>query len=200
MSGSTAVMEPISAGKLVTYVRFLIGSFKASEAEDGEVLTRALTALLGGYPEFAVRAVCDPRTGLPVKSERIPSLYVIRSACEAQIAPLMAAEAQRRRAEANDADKPAPVSDADSARRKAFIADWRLRLAAERSVDDGGEVKLHEMDARRCQGEMRGMVAKAITAKLEQLTAECAAQPLRLSDAALATAAGHAPQRQAAEG
>lgn len=192
-SSDSVPMMTCSEEMAAKYAKVLVGCYRRGEAEDAPVYARALIALLKTYPENAVRSVTDPRSGLPTKIKFLPTIYEVKEACEAQIAPLLAAEARRRRMDEAETDRPAEISEAAAARRKAFIADWRLRVAAEHSADDDGEVKLHEMDVRKCQGEMRGMVAKALNANLERLSAECAASPLRLSDAALATAAGHAP-------
>ena len=60
------------------------------------MLTHGLTALLGTYPEWVVRAVCDPRSGLPAKSKFFPTLCEVRSACEAQMRPVLDEERRRR--------------------------------------------------------------------------------------------------------
>ena len=176
MNESTALIAPIDEKPLTKYVRFLVGSFRVGEAEDGEVLTRGLTAMLGSYPEFVVRAVCDPRSGLPATSKFFPTLYEVRSACEAKMRPLVEAEARRRREREVEEERRAPVSDADSARRKAFIAEWRMRQQADMPGVPGG-LKVSEVDVRKCQGDVRGMALKALDGHLANMKAEYTSTP-----------------------
>jgi hypothetical protein len=167
----------------------LVGSFRATEVEDAEVLTRGLTALLGSYPEFVVRAVCDPRSGLPATSKFFPTLYEVRSACEAKLRPILEDERRRRIQAENAADRPAEVSQDEAAKRKAFIANWRARQALRDAVAAGQDTPLADLDARKLHGKHKELVTKAIENRLERLKAECASSPVTLSDSALATAA-----------
>ena len=183
------------ATKLVT---ILFGCYRRGEADDPETYFAAVVAVLTGYPTLIAQAVCDPRGGIPSKSQFLPTIYEIWSACEARIRPLIDAEARQRRMVEDEANRPAEISEAAAERRKAFIAEWRLKSAAELSADESGEIKLHEMDVRKCRGEMRDLVAKALNARLAELSADSAATPLRLSDATLATVAGRAPAPRAA--
>ena len=170
---------------MTKYVRFLVGSFRATEAEDPEVISRALKALLGSYPEFVVRAVCDPRSGLPATSKFFPTLYEVRTACEAKLRPILDAERRRRAAAANEADRPAEIDPLAAERRKTFIAAWRAKQALREATNAGVETPLADMDARKLQGEHREMVKKAIDAKLAQIAEKSRVTPLTLSPAAL---------------
>lgn len=136
---NSTVMETCPAPAASRYAGILLGCFRRGEAEDGPVYVRAVVALLTSYPEAIVKAVCDPRGGLPSHSQFLPTIYEIRVACEKRLRPLLDAEARRRRDETNEADRPAPVSEEGAARRKAFIADWRRRtaVAGERDIDPG---------------------------------------------------------------
>ena len=63
-------------------VEILIGCYRKGEADNPEVYTTALAAILEGYPESVVRFVTDPRTGLPGRSNWLPTIAEARGACE----------------------------------------------------------------------------------------------------------------------
>ena len=133
-------------------------------------------AVLTTYPELVVRFVCDPRGGLPSKSNFLPTIYEIRTACEAKLRPLLEEEARRKRERDLEAEKPAPISDEVAARRRAFIADWRIRQSAD-MVEGPDGVKVSDVDVRKCQGDMRSMAAKALEGHLAGLKAEYRSTP-----------------------
>jgi hypothetical protein len=110
---------------VATCVRILLGCYRRGEAEDGEIYTKAVTAVLAQFPESVVRAVCDPRTGLPVRSQFLPTLFEIRAACDASMRPAQDAERRARIEAERVKDQRLSLTEADSARRKAFIAEWR---------------------------------------------------------------------------
>lgn len=72
-----------------------------------------------------------------------------------------------------------PFVENSSDTRKAFIANWREKETLRRMEDDaaGGVSFLHEMDARKCKGEMRDLVKKANEDQLKKIVAEIRATP-----------------------
>lgn len=169
----TLTCDPKAATK---YAQVLLGCFRRGEAEDGPTYVRAVVAILTGYPEPIVRDVCDPRRGLPVKNQFLPTLYEVKSACEAGMRPLIAAEARRRREAEALADRPAPISELAAARRRDVVANMRQRMAADMAATETGP-SLHEMDLRHVRGEMREVVAKALDKHITGLTARFRSTP-----------------------
>ena len=177
MNGSTAITENCTPMSLAKYVRFLIGSFRVGEAQDGETLTSGLTALLGSYPEWVVRAVCDPRSGLPVTSKFFPTLFEVKCACDEKMRPLLDFERRKRLEKAAEAERAHPLTESERDRRKSVVAAWRERMALQMTANDKGEVKLDEMDVRKCRGEMRELVAEALEARMQRLAASSRSTP-----------------------
>lgn len=67
--------------------RLLFGCYRKGDANDPEIYTAAVAAVLSEYdPEVIVR-VTDPRTGLPRKTKFLPNPAEVSDACdEARIA------------------------------------------------------------------------------------------------------------------
>lgn len=63
----------------------LFGCYRKAEANDPEVLTAAIAAVLSEYPYDVVEYVTDPRTGLPSTSKWLPSVFEVREACEQRL-------------------------------------------------------------------------------------------------------------------
>jgi hypothetical protein len=89
-------------------VEILIGCYRKGEADNPEVYTTALAAILEGYPESVVRFVTDPRTGLPGRSNWLPTIAEARGACETAMKPIREeAERERRKRERGALPPPA---------------------------------------------------------------------------------------------
>ena len=71
------------------------------------------------------------------------------------------------------------ILDDDNERRRAFIAKWRQGQEEKANAESG--VKLNEMDARKCKGELKGLVQGALESHLANLKAEIAANPPQAS-------------------
>lgn len=110
---------------IATCVRVLLGCYRRGEAEDAEIYTKAVVAVLGRYPESIVRAVTDPRGGLPAKVKFLPTIFEITEACEAKMRPLLEVQRRAARLAQQAADRPAPISPAEASRRKEIISVWR---------------------------------------------------------------------------
>lgn len=62
----------------------LCGYFPQSAATDPRVFMVGLVQLLASYPLSVVESILSPLSGLPAKHEFLPSLKVIKEACEAR--------------------------------------------------------------------------------------------------------------------
>lgn len=60
----------------------LLGSFRRNDAADPERYALGVAAVLSDYPPNVVRAVIDPRIGLPSREEFPPSAAKVKLACE----------------------------------------------------------------------------------------------------------------------
>ena len=77
---------------------------------------KAVTATMSRYPDDVVRSVTDPRSGLPSKSQFLPTIYEVRTACELAMKPRRDAEARRLREQGNASDAPRDIAPDERAR------------------------------------------------------------------------------------
>lgn len=85
---------------------------------DSEVYATALVAVLSAYSEAIVARVTDPRTGLPGRSQWLPTIFEVRQACEHEMQPIRDEEARRaRRAES---ERNMTSASDDRKERKTF--------------------------------------------------------------------------------
>ena len=70
------------------YARLLLGCYRTGDANDPEVYTAGVIAVLSSYPMEIIRLVCDPRRGIPSKVKWLPTLAEIKAECEAWHAPM----------------------------------------------------------------------------------------------------------------
>jgi len=70
------------------YAKLLLGCYRVGEANDPEVYTAAVIAVLSDYPEHVVRDVVDPRKGLPSKVQWLPTPKEVKDACEEIYGPI----------------------------------------------------------------------------------------------------------------
>lgn len=68
----------------------LMGQFRRDDADNPEVFTTALIALLAEYPPVVLDHICSPLDGLASSSRFVPSLFEIREACNKHLAYLYA--------------------------------------------------------------------------------------------------------------
>lgn len=175
----------------------LFGCYRRGDAEDPEVYLRAAVAVLRGYPEPIVKAVCDPVGGLPSRSQFLPTIYEIGSECERRMKPLRDQQARLRR-EATE-EKPRDIGPEEAARRREFIADCRQKQAVLIAHAASGEPgnKLHEMDIRKMKGEMRELAVRASEAHIADMAEQYAGAPVRASSRLLAILGYDAPRAEA---
>ena len=167
------------------FAAILYGCYRRTDADSPEIFLSAAIAVLCGYPESVVRAVCDPRNGLPRRSKFPPNIYELTEACDERMRPLLEAERRRRIDADNAADRPSEVNEIERQRRKDVVARWRAAQSLREATTAGVETPLETLDARKLKGEHREMVMKALEAKIARLTAESHSTPMRLSDASL---------------
>jgi hypothetical protein len=81
----------------------LLASYRKGDAENPEIYTAAVASVLTCYPLPVAYRVTDPRSGLPGRSQWLPTVAEVRAACEAEMAPSRAAAARDRRRRETDA-------------------------------------------------------------------------------------------------
>lgn len=62
--------------------RLLFGCFRKGDANDPEIYTAAVAAVLSEYEPDVIVRVTDPRTGLPRKTKFLPNPAEVAEACE----------------------------------------------------------------------------------------------------------------------
>ena len=60
----------------------MFGCYRKAEASDPEVYAAATAAVLSEYSRDIIEYITDPRSGLPSKSQWLPSVYEVRRACD----------------------------------------------------------------------------------------------------------------------
>lgn len=78
----------------------MFGCYRRGEANDPDVYTASVAAVLAEYPAEVIHYVTDPRTGLPSKCDFLPTVKEVRDACENEMKPArdaMAREVRMRR-------------------------------------------------------------------------------------------------------
>ncbi len=113
----------------IRYAKILLGSYRSGEANDPEVYTAAVVAVLADYPEEVVRQVCDPRNGLPSKLKWLPALSEIKEACHVLTATW--ADEWKRRSLRQLAEREGPLTAAELKRREEVVEAAKVELAAQ---------------------------------------------------------------------
>lgn len=114
--------------------KLLLGCYRTGDANDPAVYSGAVIAVLSDYPLDVIRAVVDPRTGIPSKSKWLPTVAEIKEACEAIEGPRRAA-ARRERAEQAQLDERM-LLEAPRAERPTYD-ELKARCAAEGLIIGG---------------------------------------------------------------
>lgn len=83
--------------QLAELTKILLGCFRKGEANDPEIYSGAVLAVLSDYPIEIVQAVVDPRTGLPSRIDWYPTVAEVKRACEELAAPLRDRLAREKR-------------------------------------------------------------------------------------------------------
>lgn len=105
-------ISPERAAWITAQTNLFFGSFRKADADNPEVFTIGCARLFGDYPPDVVAYVVDPLTGLPGKSEWLPSLRAVKVALDERHAELARLErfqeAERKQLadrQAHDADR-----------------------------------------------------------------------------------------------
>lgn len=64
----------------------MFGCFRRGDANDPDIYVAAITAVLAEYPEEVVKHVTDPRTGIPRKTNFLPTVAEVDYACSERAA------------------------------------------------------------------------------------------------------------------
>lgn len=89
-SSPTLTLEAAKAAKL------LLGCYRKGDANDPEIYVQAVVSVLAEYPSEVIKAVCDPRYGLPAKSKWLPTVSEVKEACEIAMVPIDRMRRQRQ--------------------------------------------------------------------------------------------------------
>src|SRR6185436_2841024 len=63
--------------------RLMLGCYRKGEANDPQTYATAVAAMLAQYPEEVIEAVTSPLSGLPSRTDFMPTLKELKEACEA---------------------------------------------------------------------------------------------------------------------
>lgn len=123
--------------------KLLLGCYRTGDANDPAVYSGAVIAVLSDYPLEVIRAVVDPRAGLPSRSKWLPTIAEIKEACETIEAPRRAAAARERAALDQLAARALLESPRDE---RPSYDELKARCAAEGLYIGGGKPALAEVD------------------------------------------------------
>lgn len=152
---SPSGLNPSSAAKACSpseasrAAEILFGCYRTGGAAEPEIFVAGVAAVLSDYPAEVVQAVVDPRNGLPSRTQWLPTIAEVKTACEAAMAPIRRA-AQRERIAAESArllaapEKPRPTIEE---LRERFGADWGI----ERPEKAGRAKTLAELEAEAAE-------------------------------------------------
>ena len=85
---SSTASTPTSPELAAIKARQLFGCFRKGDANDPDTYAAAIAAVLTRFPPEVVAHVTDPRTGLPSRSNFLPTVHEVRLACEERDADL----------------------------------------------------------------------------------------------------------------
>jgi hypothetical protein len=77
--------------------KLLLGCYRTGDANDPEVYSDAVIAVLSDYPLEIIKRVVDPRSGIPSVCSWLPTIAEIKKALEAEMAPIRREEDRRER-------------------------------------------------------------------------------------------------------
>jgi hypothetical protein len=126
---TASLNDSSTAAELAKLVRMLFACYRMTETSDPETYTAAAIMVLSDYPIQIVRAVCDPRNGLPSRCKWLPSIAEIKEACEEKQGPIVRERVRRAQLEKQFAER----DNTDHSKRltvaelKAKYGEWELR-------------------------------------------------------------------------
>lgn len=77
----------------------LLGCYRSGDANDPEIYVSSVVAMFCAYPVDVMERVVNPVTGLPARSQWLPTLAEVRSACEEIYGPMKWASEWDKRAQ-----------------------------------------------------------------------------------------------------
>lgn len=142
-------------------VNLFFGSFRKADADDPETFTAGCLRLFTAYPPAAVRHVVDPVTGLPGRSEWLPTMKAIKEALDGWAAEEKRArefEARLQAAEQQIADRKAwqekQKTKPTLEEMKAKYGDnWGLKSASPESQESKAKRTVAMQEANRAAFE-----------------------------------------------
>ena len=102
----------------------LLGCFRTGDANDPQIYTAAVIAVLSDYPIAVVAKIVDPRNGLPSKCKWLPAIAEIKEACEAAMNPLWREQERNKRIAAQFAER----DQYERSRRKTPMEPFRHEM------------------------------------------------------------------------
>jgi len=118
-ASATSIQAVSSPELAASRAKLMFGCYRKGDANDPDTYTAAVAAVLGLYPGEVVARVTDPRTGLPGRSNVLPTVAEVRAACE---------ELVRRETRVHER---AAREQAQLAQRRALDAFYRAQPKAE---------------------------------------------------------------------
>lgn len=141
------------------YAGRLLSLFQHQGGADSAALVPGIATIFVRYPEAVVRTVCDPFEGLPGKQKWEPSIYEVRQACEAEMAPVYRQRDRERRFAQTTNLLAAPVEKRLS---REEIAEVVRRTFAS---PDGQEAKSPEQVRAEAEARVRELYQESRTPK-----------------------------------
>ena len=146
-------------------VDLFFGSFRKADADEPEIFTSGCLRLFTAYPREAVQYVVDPITGLPGRSEWLPSLKAVKDALDA-----FQAEQQR----ASDRKARLAAEAKQIAEREAWLKSKARRPTIEelraKHGPNWGITAPNREDEERAKTRRRELIAEA---NRRMFAAEC---------------------------
>lgn len=103
----------------------MFGCYRKAEASDPEIYAAATASVLSEYSQEVIDYITDPRTGLPSRSQWLPSVFEVRQACDVQVA--IAANAEKLRALAAE-KRNILLRDDTTPAQKSHANEWLERM------------------------------------------------------------------------
>ena len=146
----------------------LLGCYRKGDAEEPEIYAAAVASVLTCYPQDVAQRVTDPRSGLPGRSQWLPTVAEVKAACEAEMAPSRAEAAREVRRVRTARVVGEPIDPVERARVKAGFGGLRAGLWPE------------QLDARTAATIDERLASVSYhEARLAELKARYAAMPLK---------------------
>lgn len=156
----------------------MLGCYRRGEVADVEIYTRAVVAVLCGYPEAIARAVSNPARGLPSRLQWLPTVAEVRSACEAEFQPIVRRRETTARA-ARQIQERLALPDASQEARNRAVARWRgireeMDLSTREAIQREREAASERLAALAATGGAALVASNELRGRLAGITREAA--------------------------